>query len=1747
MAVKGRATVTLTSYRDTQSVTRYYKLQITGSSAPLKPETKPPSSDWTDSEPDCDISKELYFCDLTIFSNGEWEYSSVSKSSSYEAAKEAYNKAQNASETLKIESARIDNLESTKADITSLNAGIARIDTLETGKADIDLANVNNAWITNGVIKDASIANEKVISVSANKLTAGTIDASKITVTNLNADNITVGTINGARIGNNSIDLNKLSQEVPTKEYLDSVEQKLQGEIDGAIETFTVSEIPTLNNEPAVNWTTDNIKSTHVGDLCYVVNNTSDKDGFCYRFQYNGIVYSWALIKDNDVTKAIQDIAELNGEVTQFKTDYTSKVSEIDGGIESLKSRTTTIETTYSTKTYTDTKTSDALTSANSYADNKASSTLTEANSYADNKASTTLSSAKTYADSTASSTLGEAKSYTDTATADMATTGDIPTKVSELTNDSSFATTTQVSNAKSEAISTASADATNKANSALDSAKSYTDSVEIGGRNLFIDSQKMAGYLGAGQTYGNLSAQNSVNKEWTSQDISCSEGDSFVLQVWRTVPESVTSQLYWRAYQCYANDNSLVGGRLSWNDDVTIDSNGVAYSVNIITIPEGASKFRFSARLYSDGIVKIEKGNKATDWTPAPEDVDAGIANAQTVADTAESKAEAINSKGEQLVINGNAILGNNTNFTQWLYDGSMANGSGGSFTLSPGTRKTIINDEFFGLDPLKDYRFEFDAISKESTSKHYSMLVFYDVDKKEIMALNHKYISEVTELAVDLKNGDTVVHLNDISSFNTNTGTHSYERGFIFWNYTNSFGYTYPPKTYSRNVLQNLWEDSGVNKADNTIALKSPWSKGTIPAGTKLSQCSDGANYKYQPLGNSVVPSEWTHYSCVYSGTDYSGTNISSKFPPGTAYCKVGFLWNYGNFSSTDQLWITNVSVYEDYKTGIANAQKTADTAKTNAATAQSTANTAKANAATAQSTADTAKSNAAAAQTAASNAQTTANEAKAKAEAAQTAVSTKVETSVFNTLKNTVDENSANITSLTETVTTKADSSTVTTLSNTVNEVKQTADENSSSISNLTTTVNSKADGSKVTALENKTSTIEQNLSGVTTRVTNLESENDGLDTRLTTAESKITADAIVSTVTSSKTYKDALSGKVDTSVYNTKMEQLDNSISLKATATDVYTKTQTEEFVTSQGYLTVTSDAITSKVSKNEVISAINQTAESVSINANKINLNGAVTFSSFDNSLQTTINNKAETSALEGVRTVATNAATVATNFMSYNDTDGLIIGNKTGGSFVGSRAQVLPDSFNILDTDGTKRASFGETTVIGDTDKANLYLTYNELYMEDKDDKVFFKVGDYRGSTGVATLTYTDTRSVNVSAGRVYVALSIPAKIESVISVVVEGTTISEDNYRFSINDDILNDEVVDHTTSMWVEGLTYKEGDKVEVEVTYTTKSPYSYYVFGLPDNSLTPGRFSSSEGWCTRASGEYTHAEGKRSVASGYASHAEGSSYACGYMSHAEGTSTANGGYSHAEGNSATGKNAKFSHAEGDNTVAASESQHVSGAFNIIDNDGKYAFIIGNGSNFSSRSNAMTIDWDGVPTFYGMAGEIKMWAGDRIPTGWLLCDGSEVSKTDYPYLYAAIGDLWGTPNSSSNFKLPNLTGRVPVGYNSADTDTTETFGKVGATGGARGAWYHTHTIGSSGAHHHASQGRMEGSGSGANIFESYNGASKTRSVNVPRTGDNGAHTHSPGSSGSSGNKLAVDKANMPPYAVVKYIICAI
>lgn len=63
------------------------------------------------------------------------------------------------------------------------------------------------------------------------------------------------------------------------------------------------------------------------------------------------------------------------------------------------------------------------------------------------------------------------------------------------------------------------------------------------------------------------------------------------------------------------------------------------------------------------------------------------------------------------------------------------------------------------------------------------------------------------------------------------------------------------------------------------------------------------------------------------------------------------------------------------------------------------------------------------------------------------------------------------------------------------------------------------------------------------------------------------------------------------------------------------------------------------------------------------------------------------------------------------------------------------------------------------------------------------------------------------------------------------------------------------------------------------------------------------------------------------------------------------------------------------------------------------------------------------------------GVVSEIKYLASNNNPDGWLLCDGSEVNKSDYVKLYEAIGDTWGEASDSSKFKLPDLIGRVAWG----------------------------------------------------------------------------------------------------------------
>jgi len=64
-------------------------------------------------------------------------------------------------------------------------------------------------------------------------------------------------------------------------------------------------------------------------------------------------------------------------------------------------------------------------------------------------------------------------------------------------------------------------------------------------------------------------------------------------------------------------------------------------------------------------------------------------------------------------------------------------------------------------------------------------------------------------------------------------------------------------------------------------------------------------------------------------------------------------------------------------------------------------------------------------------------------------------------------------------------------------------------------------------------------------------------------------------------------------------------------------------------------------------------------------------------------------------------------------------------------------------------------------------------------------------------------------------------------------------------------------------------------------------------------------------------------------------------------------------------------------------------------------------------------------------VPT-----GAMLPYAGLTPPTGWLLCDGSIISNSDYPKLFAAIGYTYGKSLVAGQFKLPDLRGRMAIGF---------------------------------------------------------------------------------------------------------------
>lgn len=229
-------------------------------------------------------------------------------------------------------------------------------------------------------------------------------------------------------------------------------------------------------------------------------------------------------------------------------------------------------------------------------------------------------------------------------------------------------------------------------------------------------------------------------------------------------------------------------------------------------------------------------------------------------------------------------------------------------------------------------------------------------------------------------------------------------------------------------------------------------------------------------------------------------------------------------------------------------------------------------------------------------------------------------------------------------------------------------------------------------------------------------------------------------------------------------------------------------------------------------------------------------------------------------------------------------------------------------------------------------------------------------------------------------------------------------------------------------------------------------------YYTFGIRDeDEPAPGNYSFAGGADVVASGYSSHAEGTGTGATKTAAHAEGLynvSWADG--AHSEGRSTqATGNYSHSEGyySRAIGDN---SHAQNLGTRAASDNQTTLGTYNEEDDQDTYAVIIGNGTTENSRSNALTVDWNGViDTANGTVPVFPLFDVVSVNKTFTVSANSTQNQSfapaaaDVPSGYTRVG-LCGWNTANGNVFIVTCTGTTITFGNKSSSNITCTNAQV-------------------------------------------------------------------------------------------------
>ena len=210
--------------------------------------------------------------------------------------------------------------------------------------------------------------------------------------------------------------------------------------------------------------------------------------------------------------------------------------------------------------------------------------------------------------------------------------------------------------------------------------------------QNLFLNSTLTKGFL---RNNGIINVANATQKEVTSDFISVDPNEKIIFQHWVTLPEN---GMAWSAWQFFDKNKNPVDNRKPGLNAYKTTV-GKQHNINQITVPANAYFVRFSARMYDDGLIKVEKGSTPSDYSVAPNDALEAVKTVQRQLDGSWS-VQNINSAGD--LISGINLGANGHN----RFDGKLTHITGETLIDNAVIKSAMI-------DKLKTANFESGSVT--------------------------------------------------------------------------------------------------------------------------------------------------------------------------------------------------------------------------------------------------------------------------------------------------------------------------------------------------------------------------------------------------------------------------------------------------------------------------------------------------------------------------------------------------------------------------------------------------------------------------------------------------------------------------------------------------------------------------------------------------------------------------------------------------------------------------------------------------------------------------------------------------------------------------------------------------------------------------------------------------------------------------------------------------------------------------